>query len=165
MQCWQNHSKSCLAENFSKKCLLKIALVAIIRECAVKALIESWDEVCTKHNCSTAAEIIGTYPQDLDKILSNSYVHDLTREDEQRISKKRKTYRLNINGKVVTKLENLKEINDAIHQKDAFRHLCVTGPVDYVPFCIEKSKYEFDDVILFSKFHHYSCPNEAPVFF
>ena len=152
-------------EYFSKKCLLDLPLASIIRDCAVKALIESWDEVCTIHNCSTAAETTGTYPQDLEIILESTYAHDLTEEEQQLIRRKRKNNRLNINGKVVTQLDNLKEINEAIHQKDAFRHLCVTGPVDYIPFCTEKSKSEFEDVILFSKFHHYSCQNEAPVFF
>lgn len=62
-------------------------------------------------------------------------------------------------------MENLKEINDAIHQKDTFRHLYVTGPVDQMPFTTEKSEYEFDEVILFSKFHDYSCSKEDRVFF
>ena len=123
------------------------------------------DEGCTIDNCSMAAENTGTYPQDLDIILANAYVQDLTEEEQLLMRKKRKNNQLNINGKVITQLDNLKEINKAIHKKDAFRHLCVTGPVDYIPFCIEKSQYKLDDVILFSKFHRYSCPNEAPVFF
>ena len=36
------------------------------------------DEGCTIDNCSMAAENTGTYPQDLDIILANAYVHDLT---------------------------------------------------------------------------------------
>lgn len=41
--------------------------------------------------------------------------------------------RLNINGKLVTYNQNLREINESIHEKEAFKHLCVTGPA---------SKYE-----------------------
>ena len=50
-------------------------------------------------------------------------------------------------------------------KKKQIKHLCVTGPVDYIPFCFEKMNYEFDDVNIFSRFHYYASKTSSPVFF
>lgn len=152
-------------EFFIEKCLLNIPMSSIIRNCAIRAIIYSWDDTCTYENCSKAAEVTGTFPQNIDVILSNPYVHDLNEEEEQLMKKKRQCNRLNINGKLVTDIVNLKEINEVIHEKESFKHLCVTGPVDYIPFCYEMRNKNFNDVILFTTFHHYSSFEAAPIFF
>ena len=150
---------------FSEKCLEDRSMASIIRDSAIQAVIQSWSAVCNYQNCITAANITGTYPHNIDKVLSQPFIHDLTEEEKNLLQKKRKNNRLNINGKLVTDLQVLKEINESIHEKEAFKHLCVTGPVDYISFCSEKLNYKFDDVNIFSRFHFYSSSESSPVFF
>lgn len=150
---------------FSENCLNDQSTASIIRECAIQAVIQSWSSVCNYQNCTAAANTTGTYPHNLEVILSQPFIHDLTEAEKELLQRRRHNNRLNINGKLVTDIQNLKEINESIHEKEAFKHLCVTGPVDYIPFCLEKSGDEFNDVNIFSKFHFYVSPTSPPVFF
>ena len=150
---------------FTEKCLQERSMASIIRECAIQAVIQSWSAVCNYQNCMTASNVTGTYPHNLEKILSQPFIHNLTEDEKILLQKKRQNNRLNINGKLVTDNHNLREINESIHEKEAFKHLCVTGPVDYIPFCFKIRDYKFKDLSIFSKFHFYACPTSTPVFF
>lgn len=97
--------------------------------------------------------------------ISQPFIHNLTEDEKILLQKKRQNNRLNINGKLVTDNQNLREINESIHEKEAFKHLSVTGPVDYIPFCFKIRDYKFKDLSIFSKFHFYACPTSTPVFF
>ena len=151
---------------FNKNCLLNYkSYAALIRDCAINAVIKTWNEICTINNCETAAQSTGTFPQDLDLILSSPFIHDLTDEEKIAQKKKKKRNRLNINGKVVTTFDNLNEINNAIYEKETFRHLCLYHDIDYIPLCHELQTYEFENARLFTKFHPFISESSEPVFF
>lgn len=141
------------------------SIASAIRETAVNCLIDAWSEVCTSSNCQKAAEVTGTFPQNRETVLSNVFVHSLTEEEKQAQQKKRKSSRLNINGKILNDQSTFDEINSTIYQKESFRHLSVVSPFDYCEFCCEMATHEFDDAILFSKFHHFSTSDGKQVFF
>ena len=151
---------------FSKNCLLNYpSFASLIRNCSIDALIRAWDETCSISCCTKAAEVTGTFPQDLNLILSSPFVHELTDEEKLIQSRKRKQNRLNINGKHVNSMEVIQEINTMLKEKEAFCHLCLYHEIDYVPLCHELMKYQFHDVNLFSNFHPYMSEYSQPIFF
>ena len=93
-------------------------------------------------------------------------MHVLTEEKEEVLKKKRKTNRLNINGKIITDLDMINLINQTVFQKDTFKHLCVyENNINYIDFCNQMKQDSYYDVNIFSKICHFQPENSTPVFF
>lgn len=146
---------------FSQKDLTKETMAAAIRESAINSLIKSWSDVCSVQNCESAADKTGIYPLNLEKVLSNPFIHTLTDEEKLIIQNRRRTNRLNINGKKLNDPETFNQINQSIFTKDSFRHLCLLGEINYIDYCNQIFSNGFDDVVLFSKFHYYVDSNNT----
>lgn len=146
---------------FSQKDLTKETMAAAIRESAINSLIKSWSDVCSVQNCESAADKTGIYPLNLEKVLSNPFIHSLTEEEKLIIQNRRRTNRLNINGKQLNDPETFNQINQSIFTKDSFRHLCLLGEINYIDYCKQIFNKNFDDVVLFSKFHYYADSNNT----
>ena len=136
-------------------------MAAAIRETAIDSLIKSRSEVCSVQNCESAADKTGIYPSNLEKVLSNPYIHSLTEEEKLIIQNRRRTNRLNINGKQLNDPKTFNQINQSIFTKDSFMHLCFLGEINYIDYCKQIYNKNFDDVVLFSKFHYYVDSNNT----
>lgn len=75
---------------FSQKDLTKETMAAAIRETAIDSLIKSRSEVCSVQNCESAADKTGIYPLNLEKVLSNPFIHSLTDEEKLTIQNRRR---------------------------------------------------------------------------
>lgn len=92
----------------TNQCLLRNkSFAGAIRECAFSALVQSWNEACSVSNCLTAAKKTGTFPFNMDEVITSPFVHELNEEERQLLQKKRKNNRLNINSKILTDNVNL----------------------------------------------------------
>lgn len=66
---------------FAEQCLQQQSMASIIRNCAIEAAIQSWNSVCNYQNCKKAAFMTGTYHHNLEQILQQPFIHDLTNEE------------------------------------------------------------------------------------
>lgn len=139
---------------FSQKDLTKEKMTAAIRESAINSLIKSWSEVCSVQNCESASDKTGIYPLNLEKVLSNPFIHSLADEEKLIIQNRRRRNRLNINGKQLNYPETFNQINQSIFSKNSSLHLCLFSEINYIDYCNQIFSNGFDDVVLFSKFHY-----------
>lgn len=141
------------------------SIASAVRQCVISSLVEAWSETCTVEDCLTAAKVTSTFPFDPNVVLSNTFVHVLTEEENEVMRKKRKNNRLNINSKIITELDFLDKLNQHVLKKESFKHICVYHEVNCIDLCNDLKNGSYYDVQIFSKLHHFVPNDSPPVFF
>ena len=100
------------------------SFIAKARYLAVYAFISAWNSVCTLANCQKAAEKCGYCPFDENAISSSVYVEIFSAEREaQYQAKLRQRTRLDVNAKLITDADNLRDIAEMISKSPHLSHL------------------------------------------
>ncbi len=92
-----------------------------IRRAAIESFLHAWSAACTYKNCVNGAAKTGISPVSFDAVCASPFVRDIPHEDIAR----RRTERLDINGRIITEAETINEINAAISRFEKFSHLCL----------------------------------------
>lgn len=93
----------------------------------------AWQATCNYKNCQSAGKATGTYPCDRLKPLASEFVKEL----DARYAAKARAHQailensLNINAKVLTEPENLRELNDYLIAHEAPEYCQIQGDVPY----------------------------------
>ena len=91
--------------------MIQNSVDATLRNCAVHAIVESWQQSCTP-------------PFDADIVVStNPQIQELTPRELEIIQNRRETARLDINNSLLTSVAKIREISDSI-RSESDRPLC-----------------------------------------
>lgn len=95
-----------------------------VRYLAVFSFITAWDSVCTLSNCERAAAKCGYYPFNENAITTSVFVEIFSEEREALYQEKmNQRTRLDINSKIITDPDNLREIAEMISKSPHLAHL------------------------------------------
>ena len=129
-----------LKQKFSKllrKLLEKIDLtgrtesskIAVLRRAAVCAFISAWKSVCTYESCQNAAQTIGYFPFNPDKVTQSPYAIDRTEaEDNAYLQRRANRSRIDINSKVITEVDVIVAIANKLRNSPHLGHLAAQPP-------------------------------------
>ena len=98
---------------------------ATMRNIAVSAFIDAWENIANINNCRMAAAQVGLEPVDRSRPKSNQYARDLTdRENEVLENRRNRAETLNINNCIITDPEKIEEIRAYVQRSERDKYLC-----------------------------------------
>ena len=129
-------------------------IAAQLRKLAITCFITAWQSVCNLKNCQAGAKATGTWPCSREVPLASVFVNELhPRYRERALSHQEYINKtININGKLLTDEQNLRELNEKLHERNSPDYCLIHEGINYEEAVEIIAKIEENNSLLLSPF-------------